>query len=53
MKITKTAIPEVLVIEPEVYGDDRGFFLRVLTRKTGRAAREWNVHLFRITIPVR
>ncbi|WJW76723.1 dTDP-4-dehydrorhamnose 3,5-epimerase [Thiohalobacter sp. IOR34] len=27
MKITPTAIPEVLVIEPDVHGDARGFFL--------------------------
>ena len=26
MKITPTAIPEVLILEPQVYGDDRGFF---------------------------
>lgn len=26
MKVTPTAIPEVLVIEPKVYGDERGFF---------------------------
>jgi len=26
MKVTKTAIPDVLMIEPTVYGDDRGFF---------------------------
>lgn len=26
MKITPTAIPDVLIIEPTVYGDDRGFF---------------------------
>lgn len=26
MKITPTAIPDVLVIEPKVFGDDRGFF---------------------------
>jgi dTDP-4-dehydrorhamnose 3,5-epimerase len=26
MKVQSTAIPEVLIIEPEVYGDDRGFF---------------------------
>lgn len=26
MKITPTAIPEVLVIEPKVFGDSRGFF---------------------------
>lgn len=26
MKVTPTAIPDVLVIEPAVFGDDRGFF---------------------------
>ncbi len=27
MNVIKTAIPEVLIIEPKVFGDDRGFFL--------------------------
>jgi len=26
MKVTETAIPEVLLVEPTVFGDDRGFF---------------------------
>lgn len=26
MKVTPTAIPDVLLIEPKVFGDDRGFF---------------------------
>lgn len=26
MQIVQTAIPEVLIIEPQVYGDERGFF---------------------------
>lgn len=26
MKVTPTAIPEVLILEPQVFGDDRGFF---------------------------
>ena len=26
MKITQTNIPDVLIIEPQVFGDDRGFF---------------------------
>jgi len=26
MKVTPTAIPEVLLLDPTVYGDDRGFF---------------------------
>src|SRR6476469_6795267 len=25
MKVTPTAIPEVLLLEPQVFGDDRGF----------------------------
>lgn len=27
MKVSKTEIPEVLIIEPKVFGDERGFFL--------------------------
>lgn len=26
MKVTPTRIPDVLIIEPKVFGDDRGFF---------------------------
>ena len=26
MNITPTAIPDVLIIEPKVFGDERGFF---------------------------
>ena len=26
MKVTTTGIPEVLIIEPKVFGDERGFF---------------------------
>jgi dTDP-4-dehydrorhamnose 3,5-epimerase len=26
MQVTKTALPEVLLVEPKVFGDDRGFF---------------------------
>lgn len=26
MKVTPTALPEVLILEPKVFGDDRGFF---------------------------
>jgi dTDP-4-dehydrorhamnose 3,5-epimerase len=40
MKVTRTAIPDVLVIEPRVFGDTRGFFLesfnqRVFQESTG------------------
>ena len=33
MNIIRTAIPEVLVLEPRVFGDDRGFFLESWNRK--------------------
>ncbi len=40
MKVTATSLPEVLLIEPKVFGDERGFFLesynrRVLKEATG------------------
>jgi dTDP-4-dehydrorhamnose 3,5-epimerase len=40
MQVTATAIPEVLLIEPRVFGDERGFFFesfnqRVWREKTG------------------
>jgi dTDP-4-dehydrorhamnose 3,5-epimerase len=33
MKVTRTAIPEVLVLEPKVFSDTRGFFLETFNRK--------------------
>lgn len=33
MQITPTKIPEVLVIEPRVFGDERGFFLESFNQK--------------------
>ena len=33
MKVIATKIPEVLIIEPEVFGDDRGFFMETWQRK--------------------
>ena len=43
MKAIKTAIPELLIIEPRVFGDDRGFFYESFNRRkfaeiTGRDA---------------
>lgn len=40
MNITPTSIPDVLIIEPKVFGDERGFFFesfnqKVFTEKTG------------------
>jgi dTDP-4-dehydrorhamnose 3,5-epimerase len=33
MKVTPTAIPDVLIIEPKVFGDERGFFLESFNQK--------------------
>lgn len=33
MKIIPTRIPEVLIIEPKVFGDERGFFMETWQRK--------------------
>ncbi|OEU58360.1 MAG: dTDP-4-dehydrorhamnose 3,5-epimerase [Desulfobulbaceae bacterium S3730MH12] len=34
MKVTQTTIPDVLVIEPEVFGDERGFFFESFNQKS-------------------
>jgi dTDP-4-dehydrorhamnose 3,5-epimerase len=44
MQVVRTAIPEVFVVEPQVFGDDRGFFYesynqRVFTEATGLDVR--------------
>ncbi|HBG20160.1 MAG: dTDP-4-dehydrorhamnose 3,5-epimerase [Desulfobacterales bacterium GWB2_56_26] len=36
MKVTATAIPEVLLVEPRVFGDDRGFFYESFNQKQWR-----------------
>ncbi|MFT4266059.1 MAG: dTDP-4-dehydrorhamnose 3,5-epimerase, partial [Xenophilus sp.] len=33
MKITPTAIPDVLILEPRVFGDHRGFFMESFNQK--------------------
>jgi dTDP-4-dehydrorhamnose 3,5-epimerase len=38
MKVTPTALPEVLVLEPKVFGDDRGFFMESYNRRAFDAA---------------
>jgi dTDP-4-dehydrorhamnose 3,5-epimerase len=40
MKVITTKIPEVMIVEPQIFGDDRGFFLesyneKVFAEKTG------------------
>jgi dTDP-4-dehydrorhamnose 3,5-epimerase len=44
MNIVRSTIPEVLILEPKVFGDDRGFFFesfneRTFAEKTGVSAR--------------
>jgi dTDP-4-dehydrorhamnose 3,5-epimerase len=34
MKATRLTIPDVILLEPKVFGDDRGFFLESYNRKT-------------------
>lgn len=43
MKITKTAIPDVLVLEPRVFGDSRGFFFESHHDQRFREAAEVDV----------
>lgn len=38
MKVTPTALPEVLLIEPRVFGDSRGFFMESWNAQTFRQA---------------
>ena len=38
MKVTPTAIPEVLVIEPKIFGDERGFFFESFNQKAFQEA---------------
>jgi dTDP-4-dehydrorhamnose 3,5-epimerase len=38
VKVVGTAIPDVLALEPRVFGDERGFFLEPYNRRTFREA---------------
>lgn len=42
MKVTPTAIPEVLIIEPKVFGDERGFFYESFNQKAFNEATGTN-----------
>ena len=44
MKITSTAIPDVLIIEPKVFGDSRGFFFESFNQKNFNQATELGVN---------
>ena len=36
MKVTPAALPEILLLEPRVFGDDRGFFMESYNKRTFR-----------------
>ena len=44
MNLISTAIPEVLIIEPKIVGDSRGFFLETyqLERYVGLPPEKWS-----------
>jgi dTDP-4-dehydrorhamnose 3,5-epimerase len=44
MNITPTEIPDVLILEPRVFGDDRGFFFESFNEQAFNDKTESNVH---------
>ncbi len=44
MKVIETAIPDVLIIEPKVYRDDRGFFLESYNARDFQQATKLDVN---------
>jgi dTDP-4-dehydrorhamnose 3,5-epimerase len=44
LKVTSTAIPDVLIIEPKVFGDARGFFFESFNQKAFNEATGLNVN---------
>ncbi len=44
MKVTPTAIPDVLIIEPKVFGDERGFFFESFNQDAFHQATGLNVN---------
>jgi len=43
MKVVPTDLPEVLILQPEVYGDDRGFFMESYSRRAFHEATGYEV----------
>lgn len=43
MKVTPTALPEVLALEPSVFGDERGFFMESYNRRVFNEAVGYDV----------
>ena len=44
MQVVKTAIPDVLILEPKVFGDDRGFFFESFNQQTFQKITGVNAH---------
>lgn len=44
MNIVKTDIEDVLIVEPKVFGDSRGYFMEVFSERDFRAATGLDVH---------
>jgi dTDP-4-dehydrorhamnose 3,5-epimerase len=44
MKVTPLAIPDVLLIEPKVFGDERGFFFESFNQKAFNEATGLDIH---------
>lgn len=44
MQITKTSIPEVMIFEPKVFGDDRGFFFESFNQQAFKNATNLDVN---------
>ncbi|MFM7343197.1 MAG: dTDP-4-dehydrorhamnose 3,5-epimerase [Betaproteobacteria bacterium] len=42
--VTPAALPEVLILEPKVFGDDRGFFFESFNQRDFQQAAGLNVH---------
>jgi LPS-assembly protein len=49
MKVTRTEITDVLVLEPTIFRDERGFFLESWNARTFRNLTQLDVHSSRIT----
>lgn len=48
-EVTLTDLPEVLVLEPKVFGDDRGFFFESYNQREFQQATGLDVTSFRTT----
>ena len=49
MKIVETDLEGVVIVEPDIFGDHRGYFMEVYNRNRYEYQRYWIVNLFRTT----